>query len=81
MTGATSAGELGLLASLEAPFFTDTERIETMFLATLSRLPTEEEAGLFAQFLGSSTTAEQTLIARSDLLWVLLNTAECSVCP
>ncbi|MCA9177314.1 MAG: DUF1549 domain-containing protein, partial [Planctomycetales bacterium] len=40
LTGeATSIEQSALLGSLEAPFFTDRQRLETLFLATLSRPP------------------------------------------
>lgn len=81
MLGATSAGQLGLLASLEAPFFTDSDRIETLFLATLSRMPSDDEKKRFLEFLGQDTPPEQAAVRRSDLLWVLLNTAECALIP
>jgi hypothetical protein len=71
----------GLIASLEAPFFTDNDRIETLFLATLSRMPRGEEADRFAAHLAAAKTSAQRRALMGDLLWVLLNTAECAVCP
>lgn len=75
---ATDASQIGLLASLEAPFLSDVDRVELLFLSTLSRLPTANES---TEFLKVLETADESLLARSDLLWVLLNTAECAVCP
>ncbi|MGI9471720.1 MAG: DUF1549 domain-containing protein, partial [Rubripirellula sp.] len=40
---ATNPQQIGLLASLEAPFFSEQDRIETLFLSTLSRLPSDTE--------------------------------------
>jgi hypothetical protein len=47
----------------------------------LSRFPNQDEAADFEQVLASATSKEDQSLARSDLLWVLLNTAECAVCP
>jgi hypothetical protein len=78
---ATDPNGVGLLAALEAPFFSDTDRIETMFLASLSRLPRDQEAARFADYLAAAKTSQERSAAISDLLWTLLNTAECAVCP
>jgi hypothetical protein len=78
---AANPNQIGLLASLEAPFFTDSDRIETLFLATLSRMPRAEEARRFADHLAAAGTSQEKKASLSDLLWVLLNTAECAVCP
>jgi hypothetical protein len=78
---ATNVNQLGLLASLEAPFLSDLERIETLFLATLSRFPTDDELADFAKHMEASHSPIKKRIATSDLLWVLLNTAECAVAP
>ncbi len=80
IANATNPNQVGLLASLEAPFFTDSDRIETLFLAALSRPPRADEAQRFADHLSRATTSEEQTVAISDLLWVLLNTAECAVC-
>ncbi len=71
----------GLLAALEAPFFDDGDVVDTLFLATLSRLPTQSERSRFDAHLqsGQSVTDRPGLIG--DLIWVLINTAECTVCP
>ncbi|MGI9471083.1 MAG: hypothetical protein ACR2NZ_06105, partial [Rubripirellula sp.] len=75
------------LASLEAPFFSEQDRIETLFLSTLSRLPSDTEMETCKQMITGLKTAEspgsseQQRQATADLLWVLLNTAECATCP
>jgi len=110
---ATDVNRIGLLASLEAPFLSDADRIETLFLATLSRFPSDAEAARFLEHIetfhspggskngfvaaivefakifdrrsgrtklsASSATFNQAAFA--DVLWVLLNTAECAVSP
>jgi hypothetical protein len=83
VSAATDANRLGLLAALQAPFLTDADRIETLFLATLSRPPDDQEADQFAAFLQREPSeSELPRTSRlSDMLWVLLNTAECATCP
>ncbi len=72
----------GLLAALEAPIFDEDNRIETLFLATLSRRPTDSEAKTIASLFPRSEDSEQAnQTARSDVLWALLNSAEATVCP
>ncbi|MEM8865815.1 MAG: DUF1549 domain-containing protein [Planctomycetota bacterium] len=73
---ATDLGSSGLLKSLSAPFFSDDQRIETLFLATLSRLPTPEEAEQMGQHLAGATGESDRQQRLGDILWALLNTAE-----
>lgn len=71
----------GILAALQAPFFDDDAVIDTLFLATLSRPPSVSERERFENHLqgGESMTDRPAMIG--DLVWVLINTAECAVCP
>ncbi len=66
----------GLLKSLSAPFFTDEQRIETLFLATLSRMPTEAEMGPMSAHVAAASGTTQRQQRLGDVLWALLNTAE-----
>ena len=72
---ATDPERSPLLGSLQAPFFTDDDRLRTLLVATLSRQPTEEE---LAASRGQLAKYEPSERARgySDVLWALLNTAE-----
>ncbi|MEM7316611.1 MAG: DUF1553 domain-containing protein, partial [Planctomycetota bacterium] len=63
---------VGLLGALAAPFFTSDDRIETLFLATLSRQPTEKEKSIFV----SDGNDKLDSTDQADLLWALLNSAE-----
>ncbi len=74
--GATGLSRSGLLSSLEAPFFTDQERLEILFLATLSRLPRADEQQIFGEYIRSELSAEEKRENFADLLWALLNSAE-----
>ncbi|QDT08047.1 hypothetical protein K227x_64770 [Rubripirellula lacrimiformis] len=78
---ATNPIHSGLLSGIEAPFFDQDTIIETLFLATLSRPPSDDEAIRFADHLATAESQSTRREAISDLLWVLINTAECAVCP
>ena len=66
-TGAT------IKAVAAAPFLTDAGRIETLFLATLTRRPTAAESARYLQHLSE---ADDKAKALGDVLWVLLNSQE-----
>jgi hypothetical protein len=51
----------------------DVEAIDELFLATLTRLPTERERQLFLEYRKNSRSAET---AFTDALWALINTKE-----
>lgn len=72
-TGLTTSG---LLTSLEAPFFSNEERIEILYLATLSRRPRPAEQQLLAGYLPEDAGGQEFHECLADLLWALLNSAE-----
>ncbi len=74
--GATDLETSGLLKSLGAPFFSDQQRIETLFLATLSRLPNGEEQRKMFEYVGAAKDEAERMQAMGDVLWALLNSAE-----
>lgn len=76
---ATAPKDSALLASMSAPWLNDGDRVEILFLATLSRIPTEEERQLFAEHASAAKTDEEKELAWSDLLWVMLNSAEFAI--
>ena len=88
---ATNLNASALLLSLDAPFLTDEQRLDTLYLATLTRYPTELERKRIAEFMelaveepeDSGETKESDdkrqralKLARADVLWALLNSAE-----
>jgi hypothetical protein len=79
ITEATNSDQSALLASLEAPFFSDKQRLEVLFLATLSRLPTEPEQQKFLTYLKDGGPTKDSKRAASDVLWALLNSGEFAV--
>ena len=78
MAEATDPQRSPLVGALEAPIFGDADRIKALVMATLSRLPSDEEVALFTAHLGKYSPSEKQK-GLSDLLWVLLNTAEFSL--
>ena len=76
-----TAGQGGLLVAMDAPFLNDRDRIETLYLATLSRMPRKNELERCQTMLESSKEDDQWRQVFGDILWALLNTAECAMCP
>jgi hypothetical protein len=72
---ATDKTTSGLLKSLSAPFFTDEQRVDALFLATLSRYPTEGERDAVVGALTAAGAADRQQ-ALGDVLWALVNSAE-----
>jgi hypothetical protein len=73
---ATDVGSSGLLKSLAAPFFTDEQRLDTLFVSTLSRYPEPTERELLVKVLADAKSAQERQQALGDVLWALLNSAE-----
>ena len=57
----------------DSPFFNDKERVETLFLAALSRDPRSDELDRCLTYLTEAKTTREGL---SDILWALLNSSE-----
>ena len=64
-----------VVAVSDSPFFSDEQRIEALFLATLSRPPRPEELTLLRERLAARGAADRPQ-ALSDLLWALVNSSE-----
>ncbi len=74
---ATSLERSELLAGvLDAPFFTDTQRIETLYLATLSRKPKPAEAERLLKYVEKGGPTGDRKKALADVFWALLNSGE-----
>jgi hypothetical protein len=76
-----------LAALLDAPFMDTTERVETLYLATLSRKPTPKELSRMVKYIEVGDSADDTSVseadkqkhyneALADVFWVLLNSGE-----
>jgi hypothetical protein len=64
-----------LIAVAEAPFLTDEQRVETLFLAVLSRSPTAAERARFIGYIQRKPSNDNRK-ALSDVMWALLNSTE-----
>jgi hypothetical protein len=62
-----------LAAVADAPFMDMKERIETLYLATLSRRPSDKE---LSRLLGFVESEKQPTSALADVFWALLNSGE-----
>src|SRR5262245_31920894 len=72
---ATDPERSPLLGSLQAPFFTDEDRVQAVFLAAFSRAPTEAEMDACRAQLRRYSQSERQR-GYGDVLWSLLNSAE-----
>lgn len=84
VTDSTDLAQSELLAGvLDAPFFDTAGKIETLYLAALSRRPTEKESARIEAFIKDRThgvkdseKSKREQEALADLFWSLLNSAE-----
>ncbi len=65
-----------LRAVLDSPFLNDSEQVETLYMAILSRRPTADETSAIEQFLAKSSRAD----GMSNLVWALINSPEFVLC-
>ncbi|MEX2174491.1 MAG: DUF1549 and DUF1553 domain-containing protein [Pirellulaceae bacterium] len=72
---ATDPARSPLLGAIEAPFLTGDDRLQTLFLATLSRPASEAELAICRNQLASRSESDQAKVW-GDILWALLNSAE-----
>lgn len=68
-------GEI-LQATIDAPFLDTPKRIETLFLATLTRRPTSAELAKLQEHVERAGSPDQQKGALGDIFWALLNSAE-----
>jgi hypothetical protein len=73
---ATDLASSGLLKSLAAPFFSDEQRLDTLFLSTLSRYPTDAEREVMLKPISAASDDKSKQQTLGDVLWALLNSAE-----
>lgn len=73
---ATGLASSGLLKTLEAPFFNDDQRLEVLYLATLSRRPSTTEWELLRGYISERDSGTSVQEPLADILWALLNGAE-----
>jgi hypothetical protein len=65
-----------LVAAADAPFLDDAGRVRTLFLAALSRLPSDEERATMVDYVRRGGADGETRHALADVWWALLNSHE-----
>jgi hypothetical protein len=65
-----------LAAVVEAPFMNTDARIETLYLATLSRKPRADELDKCRRHVEKGGTSKDPKAALGDVFWALLNSPE-----
>jgi hypothetical protein len=75
MVEATDKDKSRMLAALDAPWSTDEQRIETLFLAAYARSPSDEERERSLNYIGGGASGDRRQ-ALGDVFWALLNSAE-----
>jgi Protein of unknown function (DUF1549)/Protein of unknown function (DUF1553) len=63
-------------AIVKAPFLDTPGRIETLFLATLTRRPSPDELALLVRFVEQRKTEDDQAKALADVFWAILNGPE-----
>ena len=63
-------------AIVKAPFLDTPGRIETLYLATLTRRPRPDELALLVRFVERRKTADEQAKALADIFWAILNGPE-----
>jgi Protein of unknown function (DUF1549)/Protein of unknown function (DUF1553) len=75
--GATSPeASQALGAIIQAPFLDTPGRVETLYLATLTRRPKADELKLLVEFVDRRKTADEKEKALADIFWAILNGPE-----
>ncbi|MFO0908091.1 MAG: DUF1549 domain-containing protein [Isosphaeraceae bacterium] len=64
------------LVALATPFFSTRDQVETLFLATLSRVPRESELRPIVSYVERGGADHEVAKALADVFWALLNTSE-----
>ncbi|MBW3600741.1 MAG: DUF1549 and DUF1553 domain-containing protein [Planctomycetes bacterium] len=75
MVEATDSNKSRMIAALDAPWFTDEQRLETLFLAAYAREPSDAERDQFLNYIRGADENNRRQ-ALGDVFWALLNSAE-----
>ncbi len=74
---ATDLGDSETLAAVaDAPFLSATERVEALYMATLSRRPDDDERARLVAYVDGGGAESNRQQALADVFWALLNSAE-----
>ena len=69
-----------LKAVVEAPFLDDASKLDTLFLATFTRYPTEKERTVLLDHIRTQRTADDRRAAYDEVFWALINSPEFVLC-
>lgn len=77
VAGATSPDRGAALGAIaKAPFLDTPSRIETLYLATLTRRPSPDERSLLVRYVDRRESPDERAKALADIFWALLNGPE-----
>jgi hypothetical protein len=77
ISDATSLNRSATLAAvIDAPFFSMEERIDTLYLAALSRLPSADERERLASYVQRGGSDNNQNMALADVFWAILTPSE-----
>lgn len=65
-----------LAAVADVPFMSNAERVDTLFLATLSRMPRQQERDRLVAYVERGGSVGDERKALADVFWTLLNSSE-----
>ncbi len=72
----TASGRNNILGGLDAPFMNDDDCVQSLFLATYARQPSDDEAKTCLAALADAKAHDERPRALSDILWALVNSTE-----
>lgn len=73
---ATDPLRSGILLAIDAPFFSDEERVDALFRGVLSREPNDAEREQFMGYVKDKPDEAERRKALGDVLWAMLNSPE-----
>ena len=65
-----------LAAIVDAPFLSGSQKVESLYLTTLNRLPTQTEQDRMQSYVNEGADSAGRQDAYADVFWVLLNSSE-----
>lgn len=69
-----------LRAVVDAPFLGEEQKFEALFLAALTRYPSDQERQKLKEHIDAQTTVETRRAAYGEILWALINSPEFVLC-
>jgi hypothetical protein len=76
MSDVTASGRRSVLGALEAPFLSNDDCVQSLFLAAFARQPNDDEAKSCLAVLADAKAPAERSKALGDILWALVNSTE-----